>query len=483
MTVPLPSVDLTVVDGTLGSTSPSAANTCLVMGVCSGGTALAPELLATTDAAVSGYGYGPAVEAAAYILQETGVPVLFCRLEEATAGSVDLDTAGITGTSVLTITGTPLDSYEGLFEVPVGGTIGTAGIKIRYSLDNGRTWHGPYALGTATTFPLPNTGLTLNFAAGTLVADDAATFACVEPASDAAGIQAGFAAVHASDHQYGFALYVGQADASLISTIDGDMSGAIAGARWVSTLVNLRGYDAGEDDATYKASVASALAATTSTRVGAMAGHATITSPISGRQYLRPGVWAAAARGVKNRPAEDLAKVKNGPLPRVYIKDAKRQLIAGCRDERTSPGLNAERLMTLCTIVGKRGVFIGNPNLLAPVGSDFDLWQYRRVMDIACTTTYQVLVEELSNDVRLARTGFILEKDALAIESRVNSALDLALLVTGNASEAKFVLSRTDNLSSTKTATGEVRVIPLGYLKRFAVSLGYTNPALSLVTT
>lgn len=42
-----------------------------------------------------------------------------------------------TGSSSITVTGTPLDAYEVAFRVITGGTIGTAGITYQYTLDNG----------------------------------------------------------------------------------------------------------------------------------------------------------------------------------------------------------------------------------------------------------------------------------------------------------------------------------------------------------
>lgn len=487
MTSALQSVALSVQDGALGARSPRTANRALVMGCSSGGTVAVgvPVLVASIAALVAAAGYGTGVEAGAHILQETGAPIVWCRLTGTTAGAVGtVDDSGITGTSAFDVTGTPYDTYEGRFEVLVGGTIGTAGIKFRYSLDAGRTWEGTVSLGTATSYVIPNSGLTLTFGAGTLVAGDTASWPTTEPKWAAADATAGYTAVHAGGEslKYGFALVVGKATASETGTIDASMTAAQTAYRYVSSLVSTRGYNSGESDSTWQASVKADFASTTTTRVGACAGHVVITSPISGREYLRPGAWAAAARGVVNRVSEDLAKVKNGPLPRVKIHDSAGNLISGCRDEYVSPGMNDERFITFRTYPGLRGVYISNPHLLAGAGSDFDLWQYRRVMDVACGATYAQLALELGNDVRLNRTtGFILEREALGIEQRVNSALRAALLETGDASNAYFVASRTDNLSSTKTFTGEVRILPLGYMKAIVVPIGFENPA--LVTT
>jgi hypothetical protein len=113
---------------------------------------------------------------------------------------------------------------------------------------------------------------------------------------------------------------------------------------------------------------------------------------------------------------------------------------------------------------------------MAPAGSDFELLQYRRVMDVGCRVTFDRLTLLESDEVRLGPDGFILEKDALAIEADVNNALHNALIVQGSASNARFVLSRTDDILATKRVNGETRILPLGYIKEIVHTIGFDNP-------
>jgi hypothetical protein len=82
----------------------------------------------------------------------------------------------------VTATGAPNDDYNSLqIAIVVGGTIGTTGITLTYSLDNGATVSAPQALGTATSFTVPNTGVAFAFAAGTVLAGQTETTACTGP--------------------------------------------------------------------------------------------------------------------------------------------------------------------------------------------------------------------------------------------------------------------------------------------------------------
>jgi hypothetical protein len=178
-------VVITEIDGQLGSSISAATDLIAVAGCCSGGVNYRLTQYSSAAAVVAGEGYGPAVEYAAWHIEKTNKPVYFCKLPTATAGTNSaVKTADVTGTSVITLTGTggPRDYYRGVFEVMTGGTIGTAGIVFRYSLDGGRNYSPRIALGTATSYAIPNTNVTLNFAAGTLVAEDVAYWTSTAPA-------------------------------------------------------------------------------------------------------------------------------------------------------------------------------------------------------------------------------------------------------------------------------------------------------------
>jgi hypothetical protein len=91
-------------------------------------------------------------------------------------------------------------------------------------------------------------------------------------------------------------------------------------------------------------------------------------------------------------------------------------------------------------------------------------------------------VRRLNHAVRVSsKTGYILEADALDIESGANAALRTAVLTVPDASAATFVLSRTDNLLANGTLHGDMRLIPLAYPTNMAIVVGFNNPASRLI--
>lgn len=137
------------------------------------------------------HGYCEGVDYAELHIRATRKAVMFVPLPIVTAGAVGRkNTAGNTGSSVVDVvaggTGV-LGEHDGVVKVTKGGTIGTSQIMLSYSLDGGRTFKA-YRLGTANSAALPYFGVTLTFAAGTLVAGDTVlTWSGSAPRSDSAG--------------------------------------------------------------------------------------------------------------------------------------------------------------------------------------------------------------------------------------------------------------------------------------------------------
>jgi hypothetical protein len=75
-----------------------------------------------------------------------------------------------TGTSVPTVDAASIPTLTRIVRVRVtiAGTVGTTGIEYEYSLDDGATWVGPVALGTASLIAVPGSGVTFHLSAGTL---------------------------------------------------------------------------------------------------------------------------------------------------------------------------------------------------------------------------------------------------------------------------------------------------------------------------
>jgi hypothetical protein len=151
-----------------------------------------PRRFGSAKAAYTFHGYSEGVEYCAEHVPSTGKPVLFCGIPIETPGAVGAhDVTGNTGTSVTTVAavaGGCLTEHDGVVTVITGGTIGTDQIVIGLSLDGGRTVKR-VRLGTANSYTVPFVGVTISFAAGTLVTGDTIhTWHGSAPKGDAAGV-------------------------------------------------------------------------------------------------------------------------------------------------------------------------------------------------------------------------------------------------------------------------------------------------------
>lgn len=238
----LPNATITVADGQRATGYAGSASTLLVAGCCSTGTANAPRLFTGTAALVAAFGYGPAVEAAAYVMERSGKRALFVRMPGTTAGTNSaVDSNDATGTSVVTLTGAPYDDYEGRFLIVAGGTRGTAGVTFKYSLDAGRTWSLTIALGTATTYAIPNSGLTLNFAAGTFVAADEHRWTTTAPRWDSSDMADLLTALAANTTPLIGGLITGDLVAGDVDTISAELASyATTDGRFTRWFTNVR---------------------------------------------------------------------------------------------------------------------------------------------------------------------------------------------------------------------------------------------------
>lgn len=426
------------------------------------------------------------VEAAAYYIEKYGRPVLLVRTGETTSGSFPAAAATVfvgTGTSVITVdnAGTePQDDFEFHFEVVVGGTISTAGITFRWSLDGGRTQSPVTALGVATSFVFPTSGgAQIDFAAGTLVAADLATFRGDAPLWNTTEIGAALDALIASAASWENVHIVGVIDGTSFDVIDPKFTAARAAGKYHGWIGHTRMPDLAESEATYLTAMAAIFDSKATVHGEICSGAAKTISGVTARQYRRPTSFAVASREGFVSEEINIADVNLGTLPGISIRDANGN--ADEHDESLNPGLDDARFTVLRTWDGIQGVYVNRPRILSADGSDFDLFTKRRVLNLAHGALRPYFIRRLNKPIRVdADTGFILESEALEIESGAQAAMRSVLLAKPKASGIQFVLSRTDNLLSTKTLTGTARVIPLGYPEFIDLEVGFLNPALTV---
>ncbi len=480
-----PEVNITELDGALGILPPSSGKLLVVAGVASTGPVDTPSTYARGPALSTAFGIGPAVEAARYFLERFGRPVVFIRTGQSTAGSCGAVTQTGTGTSVVTVDAVadePDDDFEFYIEIVTGGTIGVAGITLKYSLDGGRTLSPEIALGTANSYVIPGSGgVEIDFAAGTLVAGDTIAFRGNAPAPSAAEVGTALDALKLSAVSWELVHIAAPVDGTIFDTIETKVTGMASSGKHRAWIGNTRMPNAGESEAAYKTAL-DAIFGAKSTKHGMLcAGACKLTSSVSGRQYRRPVSFAVAALEGSVSQEINTADINLGPLVGVAIRDSDGNV--DDHDESANPGLDDSRFCVLRTWDEVQGVYVNRPRLLSPAGSDFELLPHRRVMNLALETLRAYFVRRLSKPILVDKTtGFILESEAAEIESGGNAVLRAVLLTKPKASDAYCVIDRNVNILSTKTLSGQARVVPLAYPETVELEVGFSNPALQVQT-
>jgi hypothetical protein len=480
-------INITVQDGGLGQTPPGQGNVLAVIGVASG-TGQEYKPIATSNAAAiqSNNGNGPATQCAALIISESGNPVIFDQAVTAVAGTNSAVKATVPGggTSTVTLTGAPIDTLYGLVSVLIGGTVGTTGMQIGVSLDAGRSTLYTVNLGTATSYAIPGTGITVNFGAGTLVAGDSYSWVSTEPKWNQAGVASAIQALYGFPVTFEDIIVVGDAAGADATTFDTYVTNLFNKRKYTTILGNARdavwGGTSTETEFAWITALESDFANVSTIQVGISAGHYNVISPIDESQYRRPLSWLLAARDAQVAIQVDLGRVSDGALAPLVLPSKSDGFIY--HDESVNPGLDAARFMAAWSLTGLPGLYNKNPNLMAPPGSDFNWLQHRHVMMAAATLAYAYFVQKLSGSVRVdAKTGFILEVDRQRLQQGMNSSLATNLTNQGAVSSAVCTVSPNDNILSTSTLSVTISVIPLGYIKAINIVILFVNPAIAAV--
>lgn len=485
-------VNFTVLDNGLGLAPAGQGNVMAVIGTSSIGTAYQPYMSAVPGTFVTNSGYGPGPELAAKVANDTGNNVVFVKAPSATPGSntaVVATRVGTPSSSTVTVTGTPFDSYDAIVTVNVGGTIGVTGIQIQVSLDNNRTIYAVANLLTANSYAIPNTGLTVNFGAGTLNAGDTFAWMSTEPLWNDAGIVSAINSLLTINTNVVDIFVPGIAASGDVPSLDSAMTNLFNKKRFSRLLCAARDVlmagTSTETEATWVTSLVNDAANNSSLRVGMTAGHYNFVSPISQTQFRRPLLWGAGARDAAVAIQIDLGDVSKGAIPMVLPTTPDGRVY---HDESVLAGLDAARYISAWSLSGLPGLYIMNPNLMAPPGSDFKWLQYGHVVDAACVIAYQFFVKRVSTAVRVdPKTGFILGQDANALETGCNRAFAAAGLVgppgaPGAVSQIFTTVNRQVNMLSANALFVTVNIVPLAYLKKIDVTMTFLNPALVAVS-
>jgi hypothetical protein len=479
-----PKTLITIQSNALGILPPQFGSLLAVVGCSTGGPLNLPQSFGTVKSLQEVLVDGPMVEGAAHAIERYGNPVLCVRVNASVPGAVWAIELHGTGTSVVTstVTAGPADDYEIFVAVDLGGTVGTAGIIIRWSLDGGRTMSAPTDLGTSMVFALPGSGVTLDFAAGTLVTGDTITANTTAAKWNATDLNDGLTALAASVVPWDILSVFGPLDPADVTALGAKFEGYAARGKFRMWTASVRIPDVGESDGDYQTSLSTAWASEAMNYGSLAAGACVVPSAINGRAYMRPWNWVFAPFLAALSEELDAAALRNGPLP-CTIYDENGNLLPRCHDESIYPGLDDQRFTVARSWNAYQGTYVNNPRIFSANGSDFKYCQHRRIMNIGATVLQQYFDFRLSVGVATdTKTGKILEEDAKEMENGAVNALAAALMAKPKASGVACVVSRSDNLIQTETLHVTGRIQPFGYPKAIDIDLAF-QVAIAAATT
>jgi hypothetical protein len=499
-------VNINILDDQLGQVPPGQGPTQFVIGCSSGSTVSSSSTVGSfgvytsnnPSAFSANSGYGPGPRLAAFMANLTGNPVGFVKVPSTTPGTVSAiyPTAGNGGTSVMTVTGTPNDDYYLVAKNLLAGTIGTGPVQLGISIDGGATYPWIVNMGTATNVTTGSaftlyTGLTLSFTSAAQSLGDSYYGVCAAPLWSQASVQSAIQAAAAiKSIQFQDIMVAGLASASDVTAFDGYMTTlANTNKRFSRMLVTTNDITWGgastQSEAAWLSALQTSYANSSSLRVGVCAGHYRFLDPFTQSQLRSSLIYGAASRDAGVAIQVDLGEVDMGNLQGLLLPPTPDAFGNGTfvyHDEQQTPGLDAARFLTAWQIVGLPGVYIMNPNLMAPPGSDFNWLQHGHVIDSACCIAYAYFIQKISSSVRVsATTGFILPQDRARLQAGCNAQLGNQLVTPNAVSSAVCVVSGTDNILSTATLTVSLQIVPLGYVKAVNVTISFLNPAVVAV--
>lgn len=468
---PIPDVYLEIQDGALGLLPPPAESIHAKIGVAQAGPLNTIVPVTTLQQVRDTFQRGPLAEALALALAIGGGPIYAVRANASQPGSVTATGTSKTGSGNVTVTGSPNDSYEVIVRITRAGETGTAAFQ--YSLDGGDLWSAETAVPASGTYALPDTGLTLNFTNGatppSFAAGDEYRFAATAPAMQLSDLVAALDALLADPREWAFVHVVGTATPTVAAAVATKMSEAEQSYRFAFAVLEARPQNQGEDHATWMSAITNEWQSFADLRVGVVAGHAEVVSPLSGRVHSRSLAWPYTGRLQAIPVHEHPGRVVRGPVPGIVSLQ---------HDEQMSTGLDSVGFTTFRTIIGRRGFWVTNGRIKTPQGSDYQYVENRRVMDLSCRVARDAALRFLNESVRVDAQGKILEADAQRIERYVQGVLEAGVVNPGHASAVDVHIDRDSNILSTRTARITVRVRPLGYLSWIAVDIGFVNPKL-----
>lgn len=386
--------------------------------------------------------------------------------------------ADATGSTAVTVSGTPVDSFDIRAKIVRAAATPSAGAAIKVSLDGGRTYGEEVSI-VSGSYEVPNTGVTFAFSAASCVVGDIYRLRTAAPTWNAAGLDAALDALAASGRDFEFVIIEGAVDRTTVATVKTWVTERETAGTYTFALCEARGQSTGETAAAWATSITGTdpgFQGYDFDNCGAIfAGEALVVSAVDNSAQRRSGLRVAAARLLTSKLHESPLKVKNGPVAALYPDGDASSVF---HDGRTYTSLDSARFMCFQTVQGRpRGEYFITARTMASSSSDFGEIQRIRVMCAAARAALPAIALYVGDDVETKTdgTGRITVADALAIEAEVAAAVKLAVKTAPNehVTAVAALCNRTDNILSTGILRVAVTLVPRGTTNTVTATIGY----------
>jgi hypothetical protein len=449
----------------------------------------------TVSFSVGGGAYSAPILSSASAPWTVQVPGTLCKLSFVAATYTANDVYTVDTLGAVTVTGTgpstnvtqassPLDKYDGLVTIGLGGALGTA--TFTHATDNNviagsqqiPTQSGVVQVPTAGKFAIPGTGIMLTFS-GSFIAGDTYAFSTSAPSVINSDYVTALQAAFAVPIQWFCVHVVGTAAnaagaASLAGAIDAQMTIAEAAYRYAFAVVQAP-QDADIAGSTNTdAALQTAFVNWTSLRVCVAAGDCRLRSALNGRVMRRNAAYPIVARLASIAPSIQAHDV--GQDSGVYVP--LKNVLGLYRDEGVTTFLDPLGFSTLRSYVGVNvGYFVTRALIFTPPGSDYQRVSNRRVMDLISASVRRKAIAYVGRRIATDKQGLIRESTAQAIEGDIESAVRLDL--QSEITDVKVTVTRDNNILSTSQLIFDVGAQPYSYSDYIGGRLGFYNPALA----
>jgi hypothetical protein len=471
-------VDLTIATGAVAQASVATGRGPLtIVGPCTGGVVNTPTLLSNRSTLLQQFIGGPTVEAAAYALTYEVPSVVLVRTDD--TGGTPGAYGSITEVETVTVSADedvlPADDLEPVVEFRTGGTVGSNGITYRYSLDGGRQFSGVLALGTSSSITLPYGGGKYNLSS-TVGAGAGFSLVTSAPRWSSAALVAALGALRDTTASFGLIQIVGPfASAGELAAAHQALIDMRRKVKYRRAIGHFRARNPGETATAYAAAY-QALVSTVDADTIALTPSWYAPSAINpGAIYVRPYAFHAAPRTAKLRQDISASSREEFGSGTGQIRDSAGQVLARAVDDFNQELFTPLRAFAPRTWPDKREtqIFAGQGVTLAVDGADTANLRVSQVLDLAAETAYPALANRVGRGLLPAPDNTLDKNEQTRIEERIGEILSRALVGTGIAVGARFVLDPNQVVVGTPPirVRGRVLVRIKGYIDEFSVEI------------